>query len=148
VRFPPPLVFALTILAGVLVQVYVHRLPIPLERTLRLIHATLALVGALALALSARVQFSRTKQDVRPWTPTPELIIRGPYRFTRNPLYVAMLILQWGVGLLFDNLWIVLFAPLALAIVHVIAVRPEERYLAEKFGEPYEAYRRSVRRYL
>jgi protein-S-isoprenylcysteine O-methyltransferase Ste14 len=63
-------------------------------------------------------------------------------------MYVGMTLLQIGIGVAANNLWISLFALAALAVVHVIAVRPEEKYLSEKFGEPYKAYLTRVRRYL
>ena len=97
---------------------------------------------------SARVHFARTGQSPIPWKPSPSLILRGPYRYTRNPMYVGMTLVEVGLGLAANNLWIALFALPALVIVHVIAVRPEERYLAEKFGASYKEYLAQVRRYL
>ena len=92
--------------------------------------------------------FQRTGQDPKPWKPSPELLLSGAYRFTRNPMYVGMTCLQVGLGLAFNNLWIVLLAALSLLVVHFIAVVPEERYLTGKFGESYRAYVIKVRRYL
>src|ERR1700694_2773149 len=83
-----------------------------------------------------------------PWKPSPELILKGPYRFTRNPMYLGITLFEIGFGLAVNNLWISLFAVPALLTVHFIAVLPEERYLSKKFGESYKAYRTQVRRYL
>jgi protein-S-isoprenylcysteine O-methyltransferase Ste14 len=63
-------------------------------------------------------------------------------------MYVGVTLLEVGLGLAFNNLWISLFALPALLTVHVIAVLPEERYLSEKFGESYRAYLAGTRRYL
>jgi protein-S-isoprenylcysteine O-methyltransferase Ste14 len=63
-------------------------------------------------------------------------------------MYIGVTCIQLGLGLAVNNLWISLLAPLSLLAVHFIAVRPEERYLTEKFGADYKAYLRSVRRYL
>ena len=90
----------------------------------------------------------RTGQSPVPWKPTPELIFAGPYRFTRNPMYVGATFIVVGLGVSLDAVLASLAAPIALLIVHFIAVRPEERYLREKFGAPYEEYLRRVRRYL
>lgn len=92
--------------------------------------------------------FKRTGQNPVPWTPSPELILEGPYRFTRNPMYLGLTLFQVGIGFAINNLWISLFAAPALLVVHFIAVLPEERYLTEKFGESYKAYLVKVRRYL
>lgn len=105
------------------------------------------LIG-LSLVISARTLFMRTGQNPKPWTPSPELLLNGPYRFTRNPMYLGITLVQFGLGLALGNLWISLLAPFSLLIVHFMAVLPEERYLAEKFGESYQAYLVKVRRYL
>ena len=102
----------------------------------------------MSLVVSARILFKRSGQSPIPWKPTPELILQGPYRFTRNPMYLGVTLFAIGLGLALNNLWISLFAGLALMLVHFIAVLPEERYLAEKFGESYRSFLAQVRRYL
>src|SRR5205085_1256575 len=102
----------------------------------------------LAAVASARVLFLRTGQNPTPWSPTPELIARGPYRFTRNPMYVGVTTALVGVGIAVNVLWIPIFALVALAIIHVVAVVREEAYLAARFGDAYAAYTARVRRYL
>jgi protein-S-isoprenylcysteine O-methyltransferase Ste14 len=147
VRFPPPLVFLVALLAGVAVS-YVRGAPVPLDRTIRVVVGALFVVFGVALILGARRHFLRTGQHPAPWRPSPELIFEGPYRFTRNPMYVGMTAITLGLGLELGNLWILAAAPLALVAVHFIAVLPEERYLSEKFGAPYTEYLTRVRRYL
>jgi protein-S-isoprenylcysteine O-methyltransferase Ste14 len=105
-------------------------------------------VVGLALMVAAVIEFRRTGQDPKPWKPTPELILRGPYRFTRNPMYVGLTLTQLGLGLALGHLWIALLAPCSLAVVHFMAVLPEERYLSDKFGNGYREYCRQIRRYL
>jgi protein-S-isoprenylcysteine O-methyltransferase Ste14 len=148
VRFPPPLVFLGGILLGVACAYVVAPAPLPVGRTAGVVAALVLLAAGVSLAASARVLFSRTGQSPVPWKPSPELILQGPYRFTRNPMYVGLTLVQAGLGLAMNNLWIVLFALPALLTVHLIAVRPEERYLTEKFGESYTRYLSRVRRYL
>ena len=108
----------------------------------------LILVAGLGLVASARIFFKRTGQNPAPWKPSPELILKGPYRITRNPMYLGVTLFEIGLGLAVNNLWISLFAAPALLTVHFIAVLPEERYLSEKFGESYKAYLAQVSRYL
>jgi protein-S-isoprenylcysteine O-methyltransferase Ste14 len=148
VRFPPPLVFLGGILLGVACAYVVAPAPLPVGRTAGVVAGLVLLAAGVSLAASARVLFSRTGQSPVPWKPSPELILQGPYRFTRNPMYVGLTLVQAGLGLAMNNLWIVLFALPALLTVHLIAVRPEERYLTEKFGESYTRYLSRVRRYL
>jgi len=63
-------------------------------------------------------------------------------------MYVGVTLIQIGLGVAFNNLWIALFAPLAMLTVHFVAVLPEERYLSEKFGHSYKTYLTQVNRYL
>ena len=148
VRFPPPFVFLGFALLGAAVQYVSTPLHLPVSRGITIAAGIVAIGAAFALVLAARNLFARTGQNPRPWTPTPELVLAGPYRYTRNPMYVGMTLFQIGLGLALDNAWIVLLSPAALLAVHLIAVRPEERYLTAKFGADYTAYLAQVRRYI
>lgn len=147
VSFPPPLVAVLSLLSGVAVGYVAPPPHITVDATLRIAAGTAIALLGVALAASARLHFIRTGQSVIPWKPTPELIFQGPYRFTRNPMYVGLTLMQAGIGVAVNNVWISLLAAVTLAIIHVIAVRPEEAYLSRKFGDPYRTYLTRVRRY-
>ena len=146
VRFPPPLVFLGAIVLGVIVQRKAVPLSLGFARGLRVGAGVLVLACGVSLVVSARILFKRTGQSPIPWKPTPELILQGPYRFTRNPMYLGVTLFVIGLGLAVNNLS--LFAAPALLVVHFIAVLPEERYLAEKFGQSYRSFLAQVRRYL
>lgn len=148
VRFPPPLVFLLCILAGVALHYLVLPATLPLDQVVTAIAGTIIGLTGFAVVISARILFSRTGQNPVPWKPTPELILQGPYRYTRNPMYVGVTVLLIGIGIAFNNLWISALALPALIIIHFIAVLPEEKYLSEKFGESYSSYCTRVRRYV
>jgi protein-S-isoprenylcysteine O-methyltransferase Ste14 len=148
VRFPPPLVFVGFVLFGMALQYAMAPIPLPVDRWITLTAGILISLTGLSFIVMAHRLFKRTGQNPIPWTPSPELLLQGPYRFTRNPMYLGLTLIQVGFGLAINNLWISLFAAPALFVVHFIAVLPEERYLTEKFGENYKAYRAKVRRYL
>lgn len=148
VRFPPPLVALLSVLLGVALSYQFPIASIPLGFGARIALGVVFVVAGLAAAITARLHFIRTGQSVIPWKPTPELIFQGPYRFTRNPMYVGLTLMQIGIGIALDNLWIVVLAAVTLAVIHVIAVRPEEAYLTQKFGDSYRQYLTRVRRYI
>lgn len=148
VRFPPPLVFLLSILAGVALHRSVRQAPVPVDRTVTVAGGIVLIALGVGLIAWARILFARTGQNPIPWKPSPELILQGPYRFTRNPMYAGMTLIQVGLGVAFNNLWIAALAACALLAVHVTAVLPEERYLSAKFGDDYRAYLGRVRRYL
>ncbi len=147
VRVRPPLVFLVFLIIGIGVS-YVWPLQTHIAWSLRLAIAIALGAAALAVIISCVSLFRKTGQNPRPWTPTPSLVIEGPYRFSRNPIYVSVALFQVAIGLARDNMWIVLLAIPAFAVVHVTAVLPEEKYLSEKFGEEYRRYLQSVRRYL
>lgn len=148
VRFPPPLVFVGFILFGTALHYAVVPAPVPVDRWITLTAGILISLTGLTFIVMAHKLFVRTGQNPKPWTPSPELLLEGPFRFTRNPMYLGMTLFQLGLGLTVNNLWISLLAAPALFIVHVIAVLPEEKYLTKKFGENYKAYLVKVRRYL
>jgi protein-S-isoprenylcysteine O-methyltransferase Ste14 len=147
VRIPPPLVFIAVILLGALLQYTIAPIRFPGDAWIRIV-GVLFVVAGLALIFSALAIFKRTGQDPKPWTPSPELIEKGPYRWTRNPMYVGLTCVLVGLGLALNNIWFSLLAAAALLVVHVIAVLPEEKYLKEKFGRSYEEYCTRVRRYI
>lgn len=147
VRFPPPLVYLAFILLGVVIR-YAMPLPDPADGFIMRAAGIAITLAGLWLIVEAWKLFKRTGQDPAPWTPSPEMVLSGPYRFTRNPMYVGMTCIQVGLGLALNNLWISLFAALSLLVVHFIAVVPEEKYLTEEFGESYTGYLIKVRRYL
>jgi protein-S-isoprenylcysteine O-methyltransferase Ste14 len=148
VRFPPPLVFVGFVLSGIGLQYAVAPIPFPVDRWISFTAGLLISLAGLSFIFMAHKLFKRTGQNPVPWTPSPELILEGPYRFTRNPMYLGLTLFQVGIGFAINNLWISLFAAPALLVVHFIAVLPEERYLTEKFGESYKTYLVIVRRYL
>jgi protein-S-isoprenylcysteine O-methyltransferase Ste14 len=148
VRVPPPLVFLGGILVGVACASLVAPAPVPVGRAVRFSAAFILVLVGLGFGASAHHLFQRTGQSPIPWKPSPSLLLTGPYRFTRNPMYVGMTLVHIGIGIAVNNLWIALFALPALVVVHFTAVLPEEKYLSEKFGEPYRTYLAEVRRYL
>ncbi|HKO89616.1 MAG TPA: isoprenylcysteine carboxylmethyltransferase family protein [Polyangiaceae bacterium] len=147
VRFPPPLVFLASLLGGLALQYGPWPLVLPASG-LRWVAGLGASLGGVLLLWNAQLWFSRTGQHPAPWKPSPELLVAGVYRFTRNPMYLGFTLFQLGLGVALGNGWLALSAPLALGIVHFLAVRPEEAYLTEKFGEAYLRYLTRVRRYL
>ena len=148
VRFPPPLVYLVFILFGVAIQRTVAPLSIGAGSLfIRTAGVAVVLVG-LWLNIDAWKLFQRTGQHPAPWKPSPELVLSGAYRFTRNPMYLGMTCIQVGLGLALNNFWISLVAAFSLLTVHFIAVLPEERYLTEKFGDSYRGYLIKVRRYI
>lgn len=92
--------------------------------------------------------FGRHGTGLLPGQPTKAMIEQGPYRLSRNPLYVGLLALYLALALLAPTVWGLALFPVAALLVRWGAIRPEERFLRERFGAPYEDYTRRVRRWL
>lgn len=147
VKLPPPLVYLGAVILGVGMQLlWPWRLGLASGSR---IATALVLAGlGVAFVVAAFLHFRRTGQDPKPWAPTPEIISAGIYRFTRNPMYVGMALLQLAIGVGLANAWILALVPVVLVIVYATAILHEEAYLERKFGETYTAYKQSVRRWL
>jgi protein-S-isoprenylcysteine O-methyltransferase Ste14 len=142
----PPFLFIGAFLAGLAVHWAwpVQLLPSLLSRVL----GAVLLVCALAVAVAAERVMKRAGTNVRPDRPSLALVREGPFRWTRNPLYLSALGLYAGVALLIDAAGpALLFVPL-VAVVRWGVIAREEAYLLRKFGDDYRAYTGSVRRWL
>jgi protein-S-isoprenylcysteine O-methyltransferase Ste14 len=153
VYVPPPFLYALPFVVGWLIE---RRRPAPIvggdgARSAIVLEqgAGWALVAVgVALALSAFYRFGRANTGIIPITPTTTIVAAGPYRFTRNPMYLGMAVVYLGATLLLDSYWPLLLFPVAIAAVSLYVIAREERYLEGKFGEEYRGYKRRVRRWI
>jgi protein-S-isoprenylcysteine O-methyltransferase Ste14 len=119
-----------------------------LEMEVRRGVALALIIAGLLLDGMAAGLFRRRGTAVEPWKPSTVLISDGPYRFSRNPIYLGFAITYLGFAIAMDS-WIVLLLLLpCLVVVDRFVIQREERYLAAKFGADYDAYRTRVRRWL
>ena len=148
VRIFPPAVPLLTILLGIALN-RLCALKLKLSAFSRYgIGGGIVIGAVLGLGLYSVILLRRTGQSENPWTPTSEIVTRGPFRFTRNPLYLQMILGCIGLAIILRNSWILLLTPLAAWALQSLAIRPEEAYLERKFGESYRLYKRKVPRWL
>ena len=108
--------------------------------------AIIALGGVIAI--SAILRFRRARTSFGTFEPATDLVTGGPYRFSRNPGYVALTMLYVGIGVAADNLWIIAGLVPTLIVMHYGVISREERYLERRFGEEYLRYKASVRRWV
>jgi protein-S-isoprenylcysteine O-methyltransferase Ste14 len=143
----PPLIWLVGAVISALVHFFVIRLPI-MRYELCLVCGSVLVVLAPTLALSALVTLKKAGTNVDPAKPALTIVLGGPFRFTRNPMYLALCLLQVALGF-FLNDWITLLfvVPLVLVLHYGVILR-EERYLTAKFGEPYLQLKRDVRRWI
>src|SRR5438046_10663156 len=103
---------------------------------------------APTLALSAVVTMKKAGTNVSPAEPALTIVRGGPFRFTRNPMYLALCFLQVSIGFFCNNLLALAFVLPTALLLHYGVVLREERYLEAKFGETYLALKRTVSRWL
>ena len=147
VRVFPPGVPLATILVGVVLQ-RVWPISVVLPAARYWIGGIVVALSILGLGLRAVILFRRSGQDENPWKPTPEIVDRGPFRVTRNPMYLQMVIVCVGFSIILSNVWILLLTPACALVLQQFAILPEEAYLERKFGDSYRDYRKRVRRWL
>ena len=140
---PPPLYALAALLVGWLIHTFVYELAFE-PRWVGWI-----LVGLLVVAIPVTFRpFKATGQDPNPTAPSNVLVETGPYRFSRNPMYLAAMIGQGGISMLLGTWWGVITVVLSFFMYRQLAVLPEEAYLEAKLGDPYLQYKESVRRWV
>jgi protein-S-isoprenylcysteine O-methyltransferase Ste14 len=143
----PPIAWALAVLVGLTLQ-WVVSLPFMPASVPAGWIGGIVFVLALALFAWAIATMTRAGSNVPTNLPTTTIVETGPYRFTRNPIYLGMFLGLVGLAIAFDNLWLlVMLVPFTLAIRYGVVAR-EEAYLERKFGDAYRQYRARVRRWL
>jgi protein-S-isoprenylcysteine O-methyltransferase Ste14 len=143
---PPPLIAAAAVVGGASLRLLwpAHLWPWP--------HAAIPACSCFALSLLLAVpavgRMLRIRTAIIPHHTTTGLVTSGPFRFTRNPLYLALGLLLAGVALAMNSLALaVMIVPWSIVMRYGVIAR-EEHYLEQKFGEDYRAYCRRVRRWL
>jgi protein-S-isoprenylcysteine O-methyltransferase Ste14 len=106
------------------------------------------IVAGIAIIVAGRRTMLAAETNINPYKPALAIVSSGPFRFTRNPLYLAMTLIYLGLTLAANTWWgLVLLLPVLL-LIHFGVVAREEQYLERKFGDSYREYRLRVRRYL
>ena len=109
--------------------------------------ATLIAIGALVLLRCVWDFFAFGRGTLAPIDPPRQLVVRGLYRYTRNPMYNAVLTMLLGQAWLFHSFALLQYAALMLVIFHTVVIAYEEPALDMQFGESYRAYRAAVPRW-
>ena len=143
----PPVAWGLAVIAGLALNWLVPLPFLPADLPVGWLGAVV-FVLALALGVSAVITMIKAGSNVPTNRPTTTIVENGPYRFTRNPIYLGMFLGQIGLAIAFNNLWLLMtLVPFALVIRYGVVAR-EEAYLARKFGDAYRGYCSRVRRWL
>jgi protein-S-isoprenylcysteine O-methyltransferase Ste14 len=106
------------------------------------------LVGIALLLWCVREFYVAGRGTLAPWSPPKHMVTSGPYRFTRNPMYVAVALILFGWGQLFGLTWLLAYALIVVAAFYLRVVLSEEPWLARTFPAQWPAYRQRVPRWL
>ncbi len=142
----PPVLYLAALLIGVGLNYGWSISPLP-DRWGDIIGVVLIVLGA-ALMPPVLGRFRRAGTPFNPHKPASALITDGPYRFSRNPAYVALTLWYLGIGLLLNNAWVLLLAIPLVLVMDRWAIRKEEQHLEAQFGDDYRRYKSTVRRWL
>jgi protein-S-isoprenylcysteine O-methyltransferase Ste14 len=147
-KVPPPVVVLVTMALQWQLARFAPALEISIR--LRLPAAGSCIAIGAALLIAAVSAFYRARTTVSPTRPgtTSAIVMRGVYRFSRNPMYLGFLLVLLGSAIIISNLLAFALLPFFVAYIHRYQIIPEERILAKNFGAEFEAYSRKVRRWL
>ncbi len=146
-KVPPLLLTALFVLATYLLSSWPW-FTLMAPETARLSGIVIGLLGVIVMVIGA-LQFRLQKTTLNPLTPDAStLVTSGIYRITRNPMYLGMLLLLTGVAVTLNGATALLLLPVFVVYMNRYQIAPEERFLLHKFGQPYQDFMRSTRRWL
>jgi len=145
---PPPIIFfALVLLGFAAHRLFPFKLMFPTWSTRLLLGMPLLAASGL-IAVNALLIMRKNKTTVTFHTPTTKFVIQGPFRFTRNPLYLSLLLVMGSLIFLTNSGWHLLSFFLLFLFFNFGVVVREEKYLENSFGEEYMDYKKRVRRWL
>lgn len=147
VSIHPPTIFLSALIIGYVIRIFAGGW-LPLPRLVAEAVGGVLLVAALVIAVKAISAFAQSGEQLPPGTPSRSLLVEGAYRFSRNPIYLAMVLFGLGFAIATLNLWIILTTLCAGLIVNFMVIPQEEAYLERKFGIDYREFRERTRRWL
>jgi protein-S-isoprenylcysteine O-methyltransferase Ste14 len=145
-RLPPPILYLGLLLVGLALSA-VFPTPLLSGWLLTVSGMLLVALGVVVIAW-ATVTMRRAGESPNPTEPTRELVVDGPFRYSRNPLYLALALLYAGIALAFSSLWALALLVVVLVIMDRGVIASEERYLQGQMGDSYLQYKARVRRWL
>jgi protein-S-isoprenylcysteine O-methyltransferase Ste14 len=148
ISIPPPIFFFVCLGCGILLEYFYPILLINLPLVPRVIVSGIFIMIAICFAVTGFFTLIRNKTTFDTSKSTSKIVTSGVYRFSRNPLYFSLLLLLSGVAILLSSFWLFLAIPILYILFLFKAVKPEEKYLSQKFGEEYLYYSQKVRRWI
>jgi protein-S-isoprenylcysteine O-methyltransferase Ste14 len=146
VKIIPPLVYLAGIVIGFLASIWMPTKVVP-NLLAWTVGGILVFCGAV-LTGSAVLKFKDAGTTVRPDRAASTLVIAGPYKITRNPMYLGLAFVYAGIAIAGQSVWALILLAVVLIIVQRGAIEPEEAFLEKRFGADYLSYKEKVRRWI
>lgn len=144
--FPPPLIYAVGFLIGYLID---RRVPLSLPHGGIIDFIGGLLVGlAIVLFIVAISEMRSSGTTIMPYRSTTSIVETGPFKYTRNPIYLADALFYIGLAVMLHTIWPLILLPVVLVVIDRGVIAREEAYLSRKFGDEYQSYRARVRRWV
>jgi protein-S-isoprenylcysteine O-methyltransferase Ste14 len=143
---PPPLIYAGALAAGLLANRR-YRIPFLPRRLARTLGLSMV-AGGLAVGFIGSREMRRAETNLDPRKPATTLVTEGPFRFTRNPLYLSMTLIYLGISALANGLAPILLLPVVQRLMRTGVIEREERYLERRFGDEYIEYKVGTPRWI
>jgi len=146
VKIAPPVLMLLHIIAAFILD-WLIPFPIVMPQLMKWFGILLVLAG-LALGFTAVRQLTRANTTLDPYHSVTAIVTDGPYRFTRNPIYLGFVCMLIGIPLAFGTYWGALLSPIFILLMNNLVIQHEEAYLEKKFGSVYANFKSRVRRWV
>jgi protein-S-isoprenylcysteine O-methyltransferase Ste14 len=146
VKIIPPLVYLAGIVIGVVISIWIPTKIVP--SSLAWMLGGIVIVCGAVLAGSAILKFKGVGTTVRPDRTASTLVVLGPYRISRNPMYLGLALVYLGIAIADQSIWALILLPVVLTIIQRRAIEPEEAFLERRFGADYIQYKENVGRWI
>ena len=143
----PPIIYLIPLFVGIALRFSWHFPLLPDNSIIVPFGLILAFVGTLLMIASVNI-FKKFGEEPDPRESTHNIVTAGPFKYSRNPMYLAFTIIYVGITVAVNTWWLLIFLPLVLVTMHFGVILREEAYLEQKFGKDYLEYKKNVRRWL
>jgi len=146
VKIIPPLVYLAGLVIGFVANIWMSIKVVP--NSIAWILGGILIICGAVLTGSAVLKFKDVGTTVRPDRAASTLVIAGPYKITRNPMYLGLALVYLGIAIAGQSVWALILLPVVLIIIQRGAIEPEEAFLEKRFGATYVSYKEQVRRWI
>ena len=144
--FPPYLV--ITSLISSLTLEYLYPVAFTTGSSIQFFLGLVIIIVSIILFYCTFIIFKSNAENPHPRSVTTQLFLGGTYKYSRNPIYLAFVLILIGCSICFNSVWYLIFAILELILLHFGVILPEEKYLEKEFDKVYLEYKNSVRRWI